>query len=138
MWLLALRKWRGRPRPREAATPPGWMAAIDQMTPRRALSLGAALAGANPKHVPLLLASGAAIGADDLSLAGGAVAIAVFVAVASGPVAVPVLGVQLAPRQAAAPLQSLRDWLIANNAILMTVLFLVLGVTIVGSGVADL
>jgi len=137
LWF-ALREWRGRPRPGQAARLPSWMAAIDQMTPLRASALGATLAAANPKHIPLLLAGGLSVGTSTLGLAGSTLAIVGFVAVASIPVGIPVLGFLVAPDRAKNPLDSLRGWLTANNAVLMALMFLLVGATIIGSGLADL
>ncbi len=135
---LAFREWRKRPAPGIDPTVPSWMTSIERATPRRAATLGAALAALNPKHLPLFLAGGFAIGGRPLSFEAGALAVAVFVAVASAPVAAPVLGCLVAPRRVRAPLEALRGWLTLNNAMVMSLLFLVIGTSVVGSGLADL
>jgi hypothetical protein len=135
---LAVVQWRGRPAKGEHGTLPGWMSAIDTMTPLRALALAAVLAGVNPKNLTLCLAGAATIGGADLSREQTVVAIATFVVIASASVAVPVLCYLVARERMAAPLGSLRDWLTDNNATVMSVLLLVLGVVILGKGIGGL
>jgi uncharacterized membrane protein YidH (DUF202 family) len=135
---LAVKQWRGRPAKGQAGTLPGWMSAIDKMPSVRALGLAAVLAGVNPKNLTLCLAGAATIGSAGLSGGQTAVAIVVFVAIASSTVAVPVLGYLVARDRMAGPLDGLRDWLTDNNATVMSVLLLVIGVVILGKGIAGL
>lgn len=80
---LAWRKWRSRPAEDEEPVVPGWMASLDDLSARKAVGVGLALAAANPKNVALTLAAVAAVG--DLGSSDGerAVAIATYVALAS-------------------------------------------------------
>jgi uncharacterized membrane protein YidH (DUF202 family) len=135
---LAVMQWRGRPAKGESGTLPGWMSAIDTMTPVRATALAAALAGVNPKNLTLCLAGAATIGGAGLSGEQTAVAIATFVVIASSTVALPVLGYLVARDRMAGPLDGLRDWLTDNNATVMSVLLLVIGAVILGKGIAGL
>ncbi|MFF4456814.1 GAP family protein [Streptomyces goshikiensis] len=50
---LGARTWGKRPRARERAEPPRWMASLDDATAGRALLLGALLSGVNPKNLIL-------------------------------------------------------------------------------------
>jgi len=136
--LLGGKEWRSRPRGDETAKLPKWMSAIDSVTPVKALGLGALLSGANPKNLALCLSAGLTIGSAGLSGGDEVVAVAVFVVIASSTVAVPVLGYLVAQRRLAQPLDELKEWLTANNAAVMSVLLLVIGVTIVGKGLAGL
>jgi hypothetical protein len=135
---LAAKEWRDRPPKGEPGRLPAWMQAVDAMTPARALGLAALLAGVNPKNLALCLAGGATIGGADLTGQQTTVAIAVFVLIASSTVAVPVLGYLVAKDRMAGPLDRLRDWLTDNNATVMAVLLLVIGVAIFGKGLAGL
>ena len=67
-----------------------------------------------------------------------AVLIAVFVLIAASTVMVPVLAYLAARARMQAPLDRLRVWLTANNATVMSVLLLVIGVAIFGKGLAGL
>jgi Sap, sulfolipid-1-addressing protein len=51
--LLAVRQWRGRPRPGTEPEMPKWMAGIDALTWQKALGFGLLLAGVNPKNLIL-------------------------------------------------------------------------------------
>ncbi|GIG68487.1 GAP family protein [Phytomonospora endophytica] len=136
MLALAVKQWRGRPAAGEAAKLPAWMAAIDRFTPAKALGLGFVLSAVNPKNLALCVAAGAALGG--LSVGPGLAAMAVFVLVAVSTVAVPVIGYAVAAERMRGPLDGLKVWLEANNATVMAVLLLVLGVTLVGKGVGGL
>lgn len=136
--LVGVRQWRGRPTGDEPAALPGWMASIDSMTAVRALGLAAVLAAVNPKNLTLCLAGGVSIGGGELSAGETTVAVVVFVVIASSTVVVPVLGYLSAQSRMAGPLDELKTWLTHNNAVVMSVLMLVLGVVILGKGVGGL
>lgn len=135
--LLALRQWRARPKPGEAAALPKWMAAIDQMTAGRGFVLAFILAAVNPKNLLLAAGAGVAIGAAGLSVGADAVVILVFVLIAASSVAVPVIGYLVAADRMRGPLDGLRGWLVDNNATVMAVLLLVMGVVLVGKGISS-
>lgn len=135
--LLALRQWRSRPKPGEAAALPKWMAAIDQMTAGRGFVLAFILAAVNPKNLLLAAGAGVAIGAAGLSVGADAVVILVVVVVAASSVAIPVIGYLVAADRMRGPLDGLRGWLVDNNATVMAVLLLVMGVVLVGKGIAS-
>ena len=135
---LAVRQWRERPKPGEAAELPKWMSTIDSFTFAKALGLGFALAAVNPKNLLMCLAAGTAIGAAHLSGGGDVVAVAVFTVIAASTVAIPVIGYLTARSKMAGPLERLRDWLTQNNATVMVVLLLVIGVVLLGKGISGL
>lgn len=56
--VLAVRQWRERPKPGEAAELPKWMSTIDSFTFGKALGLGFALSGVNPKNLLMCLGAG--------------------------------------------------------------------------------
>ncbi|PPL16330.1 GAP family protein [Microterricola pindariensis] len=135
--LLALKQWRGRPREGEEAALPGWMSAIDSMTAVRAAGLGFVLSAVNPKN--LLMAAGAGVIVGSAGLDGGAIvlSLAIFVVIAAASVAVPVIAYLVAAPAMEAPLERLRVWLQQNNSTVMAVLLLVIGVVMVGKGIAS-
>lgn len=136
--LLAVRKWRGRPRPGETPKVPGWMAAIDTMTPAKAFGLAFLLGSVNPKNLVLTI-SGATVIADATSVPGEqAVALAVFVLVASLGVAAPaVVRVALGSRSGPV-LDAAGAWMTRNTAVIMAIVLLALGVLMMSNGVAGL
>ena len=135
---LAVRQWRERPKPGEAAELPKWMSTIDSLTFGKALGLGFLLSAVNPKNLVMCLAAGTAIGAAHLSGGGDVVAVVVFTVIAASTVAIPVIGYLTARSKMAGPLESLRDWLTQNNATVMVVLLLVIGVVLLGTGISGL
>lgn len=130
--FMAARQWRGRPQ--EGAEPilPPWMAAIDSFTFPKALGLGLVLAALNPKNLLLAAAAGLAIGTETGSLASAAVVIGLYTVIASCSVVVPVIGYFVASERMRAPLEKMRTWLVANNAAIVSVLLLTMGVVLLG------
>ena len=134
--LLAVRQWRGRPKPGEDAALPTWMAAIDSFTIGKATGL--ALAAVNPKNLLLCAAAGAAVGGASISQGGRVASIAVFAGIAACTVAVPVVAHLVGKDRMGGPLDELRVWLQANSAAVMSVLLLVIGVVLIGKGLGGL
>lgn len=134
--FMALRQWEGRPKPGEAGTMPKWLGAVGTFTFLRALGLGAFLSGVNPKNLLMCLGAGTTIGAAHLSGSDEVIAVAVFTVIAASTVAIPVIGYLCARSAMEGPLNDLRDWLTQNNATVMAVLLLVIGVVLLGKGIA--
>ncbi|MGR0218545.1 GAP family protein [Agromyces sp. ZXT2-6] len=135
--FLALRQWRSRPAPGEEPPLPKWMAGIDTMTAGRALGLGFLLAAVNPKNLLLGAAAGVAVGSAGLEVGAIVVVLLVFTVIAAASVAVPVIAYLVASDRMAAPLERLRGWLVHNNATVMAVLLLVIGVVLIGKGIGN-
>ena len=136
--LVAVRQLRGRPKDGEQASLPKWMASIDDIRPLAACGLAALLAGVNPKN--LLLAVGGAASIAQTGISGGeqAIAYAVFALVGTLGVGIPVgIYFALGPR-ADKPLAALKDWMGAHNAVIMSVLCLVIGVKLIGDAISGL
>lgn len=136
--LLAVKNWRSRPREGEEPVMPKWMGAIDTITTAKGLGLGALLSAVNPKNLTLGLSGGVTIGSGGLSAGETVGAVLVFVAIGSSTVAVPVLGYLVAQQRMKQPLEELRQWLTLHNSAVMAVLLLVIGVAVLGKGVAGL
>jgi threonine/homoserine/homoserine lactone efflux protein len=137
MLFLALKQWRGRPRPGEEPTLPKWMSAIDTMTAGKGFGLGFLLSAVNPKNLLMAISAGLIIGSAALPVGSVAIVVVVFTLIAGSSVSVPVIGYLVAARAMAKPLESLRAWLVQNNAAVMAVLLLVIGVTVVGKGIGS-
>ncbi len=130
--LLAYRNWKSRPKEGEQAEMPKWMAGIDSFTSGKSLSIAALLAGVNPKNLGLTFAAAMVIfeaeGADGqiwLSLI-------LYVLIASLTVAIPVLYFIFAGESAQKTLTGWKSWLLYNNNAVMIILFLVLGLKLIG------
>ncbi len=137
MLLLAVKQWRGRPKPGEQAALPTWMSAIDSMTAGKGLGLGFLLSAVNPKNLLMAAGAGVVIGSAQLPTGDLVVAVVVFTVIAAASIAVPVIGYLLASSSLTKPLESLRGWLVHNNATVMAVLLLVIGVTLIGKGLGS-
>ena len=135
--LLAVRQWRGRPKAGQEPVMPKWMQAIDTITFPKALGLGFLLSAVNPKNLLLAASAGVTIGGAGLDSGAIVVVIAVFTLIAASTVLIPVVGYLLAADRLRGPLDALRGWLAKENAVIMAVLLLVIGVAIIGKGIGS-
>lgn len=133
--IVGLRQWRGRG---GEHTTPKWMRAIDEMRPPTALGLGFALSAINPKNLIMCVAAGVSIGTASLSAGSDVALVAIFSVLAATTVVIPVLAYQIAADRLRDPLDRLKVWLQANNATVMAVLILVIGVVLIGKGISGL
>jgi threonine/homoserine/homoserine lactone efflux protein len=136
--LLAVRQFRGRPAGDETAAMPKWMAAIDTIKPPGAFGLAAVLAGVNPKNLLMAVGGAAAIAQTGISGAQQAVAYAIFALIGTIGVGIPV-GIYFAlGDRSASILRDLKDWMGRNNAVIMAVLCLIIGVKLIGDAIGGL
>ncbi|MGW9631827.1 GAP family protein [Agromyces sp. NPDC055520] len=135
--LLAVKQWRSRPKPGEEPALPKWMSAIDQLTAAKGLGLGFLLSAVNPKNLLMAAGAGVIIGTGGLSGGEITLVVVIFTLIAACSVAIPVIAYLLASKKMAAPLESLRGWLVHNNATVMAVLLLVIGVVMIGKGIGN-
>jgi threonine/homoserine/homoserine lactone efflux protein len=134
--LVAARQWRGRPEGVEQADMPKWMGALDGFTPVKACGL-ALLAGAlNPKNGLIAISAAATVAQAGLSSGRQAVAWAIFVVIGTLGVGIPI-GVYLVMGLRAADfLDGLKAWMVRNNAAIMAVLCLIIGVKSIGDAIS--
>lgn len=135
--VLALRQWRGRSARDERAELPKWMAGVDSISPVKALLLGLFLSAVVPKNLLLAVSAGVIVEAARLSVGDAAAVIVLFTAIAVSTVAVPVAAHLVAPARMHGPLQTLRGWLVDNNVTIMVVVLLVIGLYMIGNGIAS-
>jgi threonine/homoserine/homoserine lactone efflux protein len=132
----AARQWQGRPRGGEETPTPGWMRTIGTFTIAKAGGTGFALSALNPKNVLLTAAAAAEIAEVGLP-AGRQVAVLLgFVFVASAGVLAPLVFTLVAGDRSRKLLESLRGWMARHNAVIMGVLFLLIGAKLVGDAVS--
>jgi len=136
--LVAVRQFRSRPHDGETAPTPAWMGAIDGFTAVKALGAGALLSGLNPKN--LLLAVGAAATIAQMGLSSGdeVVAYFVFAVIATIGVAAPVVIYFALGDRAPVLLDRMKAWMGQNNAVIMTILCLIIGSKLIGQAVGGL
>jgi hypothetical protein len=136
--LVAARQFRSRPRGDEEPHMPKWMTTIDKTTPLAAFGLAAALSGANPKNLLLAVAGGAAIAQTGIPGGQQAIAYLIFAVIGSLGVAIPV-GIYFALGERSAKLLAgLKDWMSEHNAVIMSVLCLIIGVKLIGDAISGL
>jgi hypothetical protein len=136
--LVAARQFRSRPRGDEEPDMPKWMTRIDKTTPLAAFGLAAALSGANPKNLLLAVAGAAAIAQTGIPGGQQALAYLVFAVIATLGVGIPV-GIYFAlGERSARLLAGLKDWMSEHNAVIMTVLCLIIGAKLIGDAISGL
>jgi threonine/homoserine/homoserine lactone efflux protein len=138
MLLVALKQWRGRPRDASEVTTPKWMSALDTFTPVKAVGAGGLLSGLNPKNTLLAIGGAATIAGTGIPAGEQAVAYAIFVVIATVGVGAPVVVSLVMGDRSGALLDRLKNWMGANNAVIMAVLLLVLGTKLIGDGISGL
>lgn len=136
--LVALRTWRGRPTGDQEAELPKWMQTIDAFHPGKAAAFGILLSGANPKNLLLAVSAGAAIAGTGIPGGQQAVALAVFVVIGTLGTGAPVALYFALGERSARMLSDLKAWMSRNNAVIMAVLCLVIGVKLLGDGITAL
>jgi len=136
--VAAVAEFRRRPRAGEAAVMPRWMDGIAGYSGAKSLVLGVAVGALNPKNIVVGLAAAVAVGSVSLSIGAQIAAVAAYVAVAVLGVAAPIVTMLVLGDRAPAVLDGWRTWLGQNNATVMSVLFLIFGVVVIGKGVAGL
>lgn len=134
----AARQFQTRPKDGENPPPPKWLAGFSNIAPAGAFRLGATLAGTNPKNIGLAIAAMsyltyAAATATDL-----VVSIAVFVLLGSSSVLAIMLIHLLGGESGARTLVSAERYMVKNNKVIVMVIFLILGASVLGNGLAGL
>jgi uncharacterized membrane protein len=133
--VFAVVQWRMRGK---VGAQPKWMTALERVDPVKAAGLGVVMGGANPKNLLLSISAGVAIGTRAFAVAGQVVAVAIFVVLASSTIVGPVAYYLVDSARARVTLQSWRSWLATNNAAVLAVLLLVLGVSQIGRAITGL
>ena len=117
---------------------PAWMESLDGIGPAGALRLGFLLSALNPKVVLLAAAGGLAIGSAALGLPNAVLLSLGFTLVAASSVAVPIFLYLCFGERVDAPLRAVRGWLEENNAVVMSVVIVAIGVMLVIKGLKGL
>jgi hypothetical protein len=136
--LVAARQFRSRPHGDEQPHMPKWMTTIDKTTPVAAVGLAAVMSGANPKNLLLAVAGAAAIAGTGISGGEQAIAYLIFVLIATLGVGIPV-GIYFAMgARSETLLAGLKDWMSAHNAVIMSVLCLIIAAKLIGDAISSL
>ncbi len=135
LMVAAVRKFRGRPRAGEEGAMPKWMDGIAAFSPGKSLGAGLALGAGNPKNVVVGLAAAATIASVSISSGQRIAAITIYVFVAVLGVAAPILVTLFLGDRSHEVLDGWKAWLGQNNAVVMSVLFLLFGVVLIAQAV---
>ncbi|MCF7961529.1 MAG: GAP family protein [Pirellula sp.] len=131
---FAVKKWRDHRAAAPSEEMPSWMRPIVGFSSAQAFGVAAAFAAFNPKTLAINVASVTLIVDAGLPTAGEWVALVLFVVVSSTTVAAPILYHFVAPRNSQAVLESLKNWLIVNNATVTAAMLVFLGVVLLWAG----
>lgn len=131
---LAVRNWRRRPAANQEPSTPAWLRPGSGVGGWSAIGLGLVLSLLNPKDLALAASGGAAIGGQDLPAGSSAVAVATFTAVAVSTVVLPVAIYLVVGARSEASFDRVKEWLLRRNAVVLAVIWLVLGVVFVAEG----
>ncbi len=133
--VAAVRKFRTRPRDDEEGAMPKWMDGIAGFSPGRSLGAGLVLGSVNPRNGVVGFAAAATIASVASSRAQQIGAITIYVLVAVLGVAAPIVVTVFLGDRSPKVLDGWKVWLAQNNATVMSVLFLIFGVVLIGQGV---
>jgi hypothetical protein len=136
--LIAARQFRGRPHGEDQAPMPKWMGAIENFKPAAALGTGALLAGANPKNLLLAVAGAATIAQTGIAGAQQAIAYLIFAVIATIGVGTPVVIYFAMGERSQELLGKLKNWMGQHNAVIMSVLCLIIGAKLIGDAISAL
>jgi hypothetical protein len=135
--LIAALQFRNRPRKGDRVELPKWMDRVDQIKPLPAAGLGV-LSGLNPKNLLLVAAAAAAIAQTGISGGEQAIAYLVFALLGTLGVGTPVGIYFTMGARSEKPLSELKDWMAQNNAVIMAVICLIIGVKLIGDAIGGL
>ena len=133
--VAAVRKFRGRPRNGEEGVMPKWMDGIAGFSPDDSLGAGLVLGSVNPKNVVVGLAAAATIESGAMSPDSRLAPSAIYLVVAVLGVAAPIVVTAILGDRSPTVLDGWKVWLAQNNAAVMSLLFLIFGVVLIGQGI---
>jgi threonine/homoserine/homoserine lactone efflux protein len=135
---LAARQWRGRPIGDEDPPLPEWMGALDGFSPVKSFVAGVVVTGLNPKNLLLVIAGASVVVSAGATAGEEAVAWAIFTLIAIIGVATPVVISFAMGDRSDELLGRLRKWMAHNSGVIMAVIVLLIGVKLIGDGIAGL
>ena len=136
--FLAYRSFEKRPPTGSEPAAPAWMSALESYSATKAARLGLLLSAANPKNLLLVVSAMTGVAVAGLPAGQAAGVLAVFVAVSSVGVILPLAYSLLGGEGVRDSLAGWRTWLVANNAVVVAAVLLVVGVLIVFDSLAAL
>jgi threonine/homoserine/homoserine lactone efflux protein len=136
--LVAARQFQSRPRDRAEAPLPSWMDAVDSFPPAKAIGAGLLLSAVNPKNLLLSVAAATTIVQAGISTNQQVIAYLGYALIATIGVATPIVVFFALGDRAPALLDRMKHWMGQNNAVIMTILCLIIGVKLIGQAIEGL
>jgi Sap, sulfolipid-1-addressing protein len=116
---------------------PRWLSAVDSFSPLVSFAVAIVL-NFRPKGLLLGITAGLALHAAGLKIGETAALVAIYTAIATSTVVIPIIASFLAPQRVEPKLISARDWLRDNGRMLTSLIMFMIGVVILGGGLAHL
>ncbi len=129
--LFSVKEFLGRAKAGEEAKTPKWFDKMSKISPLGAAGFGAFLSALNPKNLLLSISAGTAVGALNVSASYELAAAIAYTLIASGSIIVPTVAFFIAGRRLDKALGAMRVWLVQNNALIMSLLLLLIGLNMV-------
>ncbi len=136
--VLGVKRFINRPHDGQEPPMPKWMAAIDEFSFGKSFGVGFVLSAVNPKNLTLTVAAAATIAAAGLTTSDSFGALGIFGIIGTIGLAIPMGIYLLTGARADELLSRLRHSLAMHNAVIMAVLFVIIGAKLIGDGVANL
>lgn len=130
--VFAVKEFCGRLKTGEDVKTPKWFDKMSKISPLGAAGFGVLLSALNPKNALLSVSAGAAVGAMKTSSSHEVAAVIIYMLIASASIIVPTTAFLFAGKRLEKPLSTMRVWLVQNNAIIMSVLMLMIGINMIG------
>lgn len=135
--LIAAAVWRWATR-RNATGAPSWLNRVNDLRPGNAGVIGFALTVVNPKFIVICAAAGLAISAAQLGMPGTWLAVAFYTMLAGSTAAVPVLAHAVAAKRLDRYIETVKNWIERQHAVITAVILAAIGVVLLYTGIRQL
>lgn len=129
--FLSFKQFKARPLPGKTPTMPKWMEAVESFSPIKSFFTAFLLVTINAKNTVIDISTGVYIGKAATSISEGISIIFIYSILSSLTILIPVIGFLLWGGKLQNMFNNLKAWLVANNATILFVLFLILGVNLI-------
>lgn len=133
-----MRQFQGRPHGDEQPQIPKWMATIENTKPAAAAGPAVVLSAANPKNLLLAVRGAAEIAQTGIPDGQQAIAYLTFALIGTLGVGIPVVIHFAMGQRSQKLLAGLKDWMSAHNAVIITVLCLIIAAKLIGDAISGL
>jgi hypothetical protein len=135
---VGILQFHRRPRAGDEVRLPRWTSTVDRVGPAGAFGLAVVSSGANPKNVLLSFACADLIAGTGIAVRLQVIAYAIFLVLGSLGVGAPVAIYLALGDRSAKLLADLREWMSRHNAVIMSVLCVVIAAKLIGDAISSL